>query len=271
MKLNNISKNNITLNTIIILIILCISLSLYVFSLNIENTKNVSPISNIENFTNISYQDVVFNERRDKLMNEIKKYEKLDLPININDNGHLCQDWNNDPKKRYPNAGNVCQLVGNDAVCIDNNNKTSKCNKIYNRDIKDIATIDVKQLAYSNFNQLVPMFKEIDKVISDKELILHNLINQIIQLKNTKYQQEYFLTMNKDYLLNSNNRKTNIEKKYDDETNQNGINIDNFNLYKREINELIESNKKFYKYNLIAGILLFILVIVFFLSTRIEN
>jgi hypothetical protein len=266
------NKKNTTLNGIIILIVLCISLSLYVFSLDTEinnqSQNGTSLLSNLEQFTNQTYQDVIFKERKGKLITQIKKYKELDLPININDNGNMCQDWNKDPKKRYPNSGNTCQLVDNDAICINNNKKVSTCNKIYNRQIKEIATIDINQIINTNFNQLVPLFKEVDKVIAKKELILYTLINQLIQLKNTKYQQEYFLSMNKDYLSNANTRKKNIEETHELENNKYGINSNNFKLYKEDINNLSHTRGKYNTYLSIVGYLLIIVVAAYFLSLR---
>lgn len=264
-----------TLNGVLLLIVLCITLSIYVFAMdtqtmdNENNELNQKILTNLENFSNQNYQDVVFKERRDKLLKQIKRFKVLDLPININDNGNLCQDWKNDPKKRFPNSGNVCQLVDNDAICIDKNKNTTRCNKVYNRQIRELGIIDINQLTNTNFNNLIPIFKEVDKLIAEKELILHNLTNQIIQLKNIRYQQEYFLDTNKNYLLNSKNRRENIENKFELESNKNNINQNKFTLYKLENDKLIKSNDKYSKYLMISLIILVLITIVFFLSTRI--
>jgi len=268
-----------TMNGIVIMIVLCISLSIYVFSLDTDDTdttlqykqqNKVLVANTVEGFmNNRGYQDVVVKERKDKLLNQINKYAQLDLPINIDDNGHLCQDWNSDPQNRYTNSGNSCQLVGNDAICMNKSAKTSQCNKIYNRNIKELGIIDIHQLINKNFNHLKPLFKEVDELISKKELVLQTLVQQLIQLKNTKNQQNYFVTMNKNYLGDSNIRKKNVSDIYDTENNKYSVNSNNFSINKEEINKLIHKNENYDKILFIVGAILLLLLLIYLFSQRV--
>ena len=98
---------------------------------NILNT-NINNLNNIEGFNNqAGYSQSLIDQRHQKLDNDLKKFRNLDLPININDYGNKCQSWNTDPLDRFPNGGDSCKLNGNDAICMDINNKQSTCNKIY--------------------------------------------------------------------------------------------------------------------------------------------
>ena len=114
-------KNSITiLNIFIIIVLFCTTIIIYFnydnkniinnnllkYNKNIQN--NLGDIK--ENFDNYNdYNDILINQRKDNLFNEIKDYKELDLPINVNDNGNKCNNWNKDILNRYPNGGNNCK------------------------------------------------------------------------------------------------------------------------------------------------------------------
>lgn len=263
-------NNKITYLNIFVIVIIVI-ISIFIYHNYIKSTK-FDIFNLIENFDNDendinNYNDVLINQRKQQLFNDIKKYKSLELPININDNGNKCNDWSNDKLNRYPNGGNYCKLRGTDAICLDFNGKDTTCNKLYNIKIRDLANTDIELMVTKHFKELMPVFKKINDEISEKEIVVNKLIDQLIQLKNTNNQQNYFIDLNKTYLQNSENRERLISNINEEKNNEFNLENNEFQELKKDISSLNTEN---YKLNtaLMYIVIVFIISIITFLLTR---
>jgi len=233
------------------------------FELEKEIVDNVN-----EEFKTDAGMDLL-SKRRDKLMLFLKKIEQLDVPINVDDLGLVCNDWSNDPKKRFPNKGNMCQIIKDDAYCVNAKGGLNTCNKLYNEEIRNLAKVDIKSIVDPAFNKLMIEFRNIDKDISKKQIDLDDTLNRLISKKNIIEQQKFFMKRNSVQVNESKNISNDIANKYDEYNN-------NYHISKTEsknLKELIKNqdmeNERFLK--IIYGIVIIIILLVIFslLLTRI--
>lgn len=259
---------NINISLVEIVIVIFVSIIFYcTFNIYVKDLNNIGLQSKIENFDNQDhYSQTLVNQRQQKLDNDLKKFRELDLPINVNDYGIKCNNWDNDRLQRFPNGGNSCKVIDADAICLDKNNKQTTCNKIYNLTVRSLATFDIPELINNEFRKLKPIFKDVDKDIINKEKEINNLIESYIQLKNTNNQQNYFLDTNKNFLQNSENRDRLIKDINEKKNNSFNINSTNFRENKEIVIKLNKSNTYLNKLLMAFGLISIILIIAFLLS-----
>lgn len=236
--------------------------------LEIKELNRNNYLINIEGFDNYDgYSQSLVDQRYQKLDNDLKKFRKLDLPININDYGNKCQSWNTDPLDRFPNGGDSCKLNGNDAICMDINNKQTTCNKLYDITVRELSTFDIPNTITSEFSKLKSVFKNVDDTIFEKEKEVSSLVEILTQLKNTNNQQNFFVDSNKTFLLNSENREKLIKDINENKNNSFNINSSSFEELKHIITELDNQDRKL-NTALKWLVILFILIAIFYLLSR---
>jgi hypothetical protein len=234
------------------------------------NTINENIINKniIEGFNNYQgYSQSLIDQRHQKLDNDLKKFRNLNLPININDYGNKCQSWNTDPLDRFPNGGDSCKLNGNDAICMDMNNKQTTCNKLYDITVRELSKFDIPDIINSEFSKLQPVFKDIDSTIFEKDKEISNLVDTLTQLKNTNNQQSFFVDSNKTFLLNSENRENLIKNINETKNNSYNINSNSFQESKHKLTSLESSDIKFNQ-TLKWLFIIFIFIAIFYLLSR---
>lgn len=155
--------------------------------------------------------------RKNMIKSFLEEFKMLKIPINIDDNGVECNNWNN-YKGNNPNIlkvnNNHCQLIGNDSQCLNNNDDLITCNKMYNEDIKNMSKVDIDNIVDQYYTKLGVEFINTNKEIDDKYDIVNDLIERIINKKNLLQQQQYFVKLNQEYLGNNRDRTDELNNKY---------------------------------------------------------
>lgn len=264
----NTEKLNYKNYNIIILIVFTVAIVLFInydllFMKKIENFELENELTNnkTEEFTNNSGNYLV-NQRRDKLMLLLNKFKRLEIPIYIDDLGVVCKDWKNDPKKRFPNKGNKCQIINDDTYCVNSKGTLNTCNKLYNENIRKMSQVDVNSIVIPAFNKLKIEFRKIDKEIGKKQIDLDDTLNRLISKKNIIEQQKFFIKQNTTQINESKNISKDISDKYDKFNNTYHISkMESTNL-KQLIENQNDENDKILK--IIYGVLIIVIILVVF-------
>lgn len=220
---------------------------------------NIS-VSSIEYF-DINIDDEISNKTLKELEIILKKYEYLDIPIIINNNGEICNNWknNNKFKNEYEN---VCIINDNERKCLDNIGSLTSCNNYYineNGLLEKLNKLDISNLLEKfkyNVNNNINSF---NNDLSNKKEIISKTLNDLISKKKLEKQQNYFIKFN---VNNLQEKKNNINKStYDIKNKENKLNIDstNFKQMLNNNNKIIINNEYYKK---IIYIFLIILIII---------
>ena len=262
----------INISIVDIITVILVSIIFYcTYKVYVKDYKCILSLKTVENFDNHDgYSETLINQRHQKLDTDLKKFRQLDLPININDYGIKCSNWNNDKLQRFPNGGNSCKLIDADAICLDKNNKQTTCNKIYDLTVRSLSTFDIPGMINSQFRKLKPIFKDIDVDIINKEKEIKNLVEKYIQLKNTNNQQNYFLDSNKTFLQNSETRDRLIKDINEQKNNSFNTNTLNFRQNKDQIIELENTDILLNKLLKWFSVTIIVISIIFLLSRRVD-
>lgn len=222
-------------------------------------TENLDPSS--------SY---VLDQRKDKLKHFMDKVHKLQVPINVDDNGVICNRWSNDPEERYPSLdNNYCQLTGSKAYCLNNKNDLSTCNKLYNKEIQRIATVDTDGLMSSGFNKLKVDLDRMERDIERKRIDLDDTLDRLVSKKNIISQQKFFIDQNGNRLSESKNIRNEVNDDYHKATNEYQISKYHASEGKKEINDMYDRNTTLYSVITWLSVVLVLLVIIGLLLTRV--
>mgnify|MGYP003982714833 FL=1 len=265
---------------IVILIIFTTVLTLYVnYDIKLFNKMEQfqNELSNIdtndipltENLT--TPNNYILDQRLDKLKHFMNKFHKLIIPINVDDNGILCNNWANDPKERNSNLNNnYCQLNGKQAYCLNNKNDIMTCNKLYNKEIQRMATIDTDSLINSEINKLKFELDRMNKDIERKRIDLDDTLERLVSKKNIINQQKFFVKQNSNRLSESKNVRDKINDDLHHVVNEYEISKFHAGEAKKDINDLHNRNNTLNNIIMGLSILLIIVVIIGLLLTRIN-
>jgi len=271
--MNDYSYNIVILTIFTTVIILYINYDLKVFgqleqfqnkledldTTNIALTENLAPSATY-----------VMDQRYSKLKHFMDKYKKLQVPINVDDNGVICNNWANDPKERYIGMdSNYCQLSGSKAYCLNNKNDLSTCNKLYNKDIQRMTTIDIDSLITGGFSKLKYELSRMEKDIDRKRIDLDDTLDRLVSKKNIINQQEFFIKQNGNRLSESKNIRNEVNDDYHKATNEYEMSKFYSGEAKKEINEMHNRNAVLNKVIMGLSVILIILVIIGLLLTRV--
>ena len=236
-----------------------------------DNNDTNNDNDNYDNDNNELSQsnNYVMNTRKESLLHFLDSIKKIEIPIIIDDNGVVCNDWSNDNKNRFPNKGNKCQLIKSKAYCINNNNKITTCNKLYDKKIQEIATIDIDNLIAPYYNELFMQFSKLDKDIKTKENELNDIINRLITKKNLNLQQEFFIKQNSNFINESQNLENDINNDYDEKTNDYNMFKTIFNNTQDEITIINNYNDMLRKIIIFISVILVLILVFYILTFRI--
>lgn len=272
-KLNGNSYNMAVLIIFTAVLILYVNYDLELFKKmeNFQNDINDLDTNKIAISENIGPSSTyVYDQRKAELINLMGKFNKLQVPINVDDNGVICNQWANDPDQRYPNLdNNYCQLKGQQTYCLNNKNDLTTCNKLYSKEIQKMATIDTESLIRDGLNKLKYELSRMDKDIERKQTDLDDTLNRLISKKNIANQQQFFIKQNSNRLSESKNIKNEMNKKYHNATNEYEMSKYHVNKAKKEIDELHNTNNILNKIITGISVILIILVIISLLLTRV--
>lgn len=271
--MNDNSYNIVILIIFTSVLLLYINYDLKVFS-QIDQFQNkleeldTSDITLTENLAPSS--TYVIDQRLSKLKHFMDKYKKLQVPINVDDNGVICNNWANDPKERYSNVNNnYCQLSGTKAYCLNNKSDLTTCNKLYNQEIQRMAIVDTDSLINGGFSKLKIELSRMERDIERKRIDLDDTLDRLVSKKNIINQQKFFIKQNGNRLSESKNIRNEINDDFHKAKNEYEMSKFHSGEAKKEINTLHNSNTTLNWVIFSLSIILIILVIIGLLLTRI--
>ena len=251
--------------TLYIIFIICILLISYYYTNQYTNrnenftdsedlSTSITTELNKLNVTDIGIQSKVIQSMV-SFSQFLNNYKTLEVPIIINNNGNICDNWGTYGNSKYVNQKNNCIKIDGDNQCVYNNNTVS-CSDYYSDGIiNELSKINTKDLLNESKYKLFTEINGINAIINDKRDIINKLINELIIQKNLEIQQKYFIDYNtknledKKKIVNKNN--------LDFEKSENDVNINKINLQQ---NEKINKSST-YKVNMYYTIIIWLIVL----------
>ena len=244
------------------LFIICIGVITY---FHIKNKNNELFTNDIVQFTKSDITDTeiqtLFNTEILKYNNILKKYIKIDPAINANNDGKLC-DTN------ITNTSNNCKVTNNSEPQCLVNESLSSCNNFFiDGIINSFTSIDLTTINNYLHTNIIRNSANIITDINNKKTEIDNILFKIIDKKQLKNQQDNFILINNNDLID---KQHNLNKTTTDfETNENDVFINQYNFKNYLSQNNVNTNKlSLYKsimYGLIITIII-TLIILFFVS-----
>ena len=270
------------LSSIQILLYIIFIISVIVISYYYSN--NSYNINTIENFNNkdltldeLKFQNDLENmdikdiEIKTKIVNYLKKLqimlkqiEKLNVPININNNGKLCNDWGMYDNGKYIKDKNNCIKIHNKrhTQCLSNNILTSCSHYYYDNNgnnINKLSKIDIKDIMDTIKSNIILDLKSTENDISNFNDNIDNVLNDLISKANLEKQQKYFIDYNNNNLNDKKILFDKTNKEY--EKSENNVNINKIQFQEfLEKKEIINKKSNYYYYYIKLLIILLIFV-----------
>ena len=175
-----------------------------------------------------------------KLIEKIKQYATLDIPITINNDGESCALWNNYDNNKYKEKNNQCIIMDNSQgrVCLNNNGAISSCNMYYDDNvINNLNKIDILPLLTETQQKMNTILQLLNQDIKQKNNMLNAIINNIVIKSQLENQQKIFLNNYENSIDDKTNEFEKINKDLED-TNTNFIkNKTTFSNYIKQNND----------------------------------
>lgn len=211
------------------------------------------------------------------LVNTLDRTSNLDVPITLNDEGKICNNWGNYNNGEYRLNRNTCMVVDNNSTerkCLSSNLGSSggslvSCGYLYqdgyidNKSIVDITSLaqEAKQRIGTSINTIITDFER-------KGEELDKYIGEIVMKSNLDSQQKAFLDYNVANLDDKNRQLGKTAKEMENIQNELGMN-------KIAFNESVENNH--YTENMLAwyykiGVgMIIVLIIIVILNFAFSN
>ena len=199
-----------------------------------------------------------------ELQSRLKSINSLDVPISINNNGKVCDDWYMYDNGKYKDNNNNCIKINNstERKCLSNNILAS-CSDYYEDGMIDnLNTFDINTLIVNFLNNIIISAQTLNDDISEYDTNITTILTNLIEKRNLEIQQLYFIDYNnknlddKKILFNKTNTKF---EKSENEININKIQFQDF-LDKKKI---LSKQKDTY-YNYIKWLIILLLIVGFF-------
>ena len=223
------------------------------------------------NITDVITQKKIFTYIT-SLATLLNKYNYIDAPININNNGKMCEDWGNYSNGDYSSSLNNCLNISgqNDRTCLNNNSLVS-CSKYYSDgQIENLNTIDTDELVNNSKYNIYLGINDINSNINKANIDMSNVLTDYISKRNLENQQKYFIKYN-EYNLEDKKKIINKTNKEFEKT-ENDVNINKIQFQQTvEQNNYNEAKKTQYYYYILYTVILIIIVgILNFMFSKID-
>ena len=171
----------------------------------------------------------------------LNKYKVLDVPININNTGTICDNWGMYSNGKYRERNNNCINIQNDNKCLKNGILAS-CSNYYNDVMNNLMMLNTDEMLQKIKYNIFVNIGTINNTINSKNELANKLINELKIKRNSEIQQTYFI----DY----NNKNIGSKKILIDKTNKNFEKTENdVNINKIEFQQFLKMNKKIREQN----------------------
>ena len=234
--------------------------------------KEINEELNKLNIKDVITQNKIFTYLT-SLAELLNKYNYIDAPISINNNGKMCENWGNYSNGAYNSSLNSCLNIPgqSDRTCLNNNTLVS-CSKYYNDgQIENLNNIDTNELVNNSKYNIYLGINEINTNVNKANIDMTTILIDYIAKRNLENQQKYFIKYN-EYNLSD-------KKKIIDKTNKEFVKTENdVNINKIQFQQTVEQNKqteakntKYYNYIFYTIILIIIVGLLNFMFSKLEN
>ena len=202
----------------------------------------------------------------------LNKYNYIDAPIPINNNGKMCDAWGGYSNGEYSASLNSCiNIPGqNNRTCLNNNNLVS-CSKYYDDgEIENLNSINTNDMVNNSKYNIYLAINDININLNKANLDMSKILTEYISKRNLENQQKYFITYN-EYNLED-------KKKIIDKTNKEFEKTENeVNINKIQFQQTVEQNNKndakknqYYNYIFYTVILIIIVGLLNFMFSNMD-
>lgn len=223
------------------------------------------------NITDVITQNKIFNYIT-SLSTLLNKYNYVDAPITINNNGSLCDPWGSYSNGTYAASLNTCiNIPGqNNRTCLSKNSLVS-CSKYYDDgEIENLNNINVNDLVNDSKYNIYLGINDINANVNKANVDMTNVLTDYISKRNLENQQLFFIKYNQ-YNLED-------KKKIIDKTNKEFEKTENdVNINKIQFQQTVEQNKNndakkdtYYNYTFYLIILIIIVGVLNFMFSNLE-
>ena len=195
-----------------------------------------------------------------KLLN---KYNYIDAPITVNNNGKVCDAWGNYSNGAYSAYINSCINVPGQIgrTCLNNNNLIS-CSKYYeDGQIESLNNINTNDLLNNSKYNIYLAINDVNVNLNKANVDMTNILTDYISKRNLENQQLYFIKYN-EYNLDDKQKmidKTNKEF----EKTENDVNINKIQFQQVADQNTLNDTKKAKYYNYSFYLIIFIIIVGF--------
>lgn len=274
----NITPNTIYFVFIIVIILIAI---IYIsqngtFGTTIENfapttTQPAIPTKNQSTLPgkNDDITNPIIKQTLTELKNAMLRFSDLDTPITMNDDGNICNVWDDYNNGQYRMNDNMCIILDGNRKCLSGNNILTTCDNIYKDDyINKMNVIDIQPLLDNTKVEIMNNQQGIKDDIEVKSKNIDENINELMVKKELESQQKFFINNNQMYLEDKKKNISRINKELDKQYNDVSLNKTSFSQFLQD-NTNNENINAFYRKAL--WILIITLIVVCVLNFLFSN
>jgi len=199
----------------------------------------------------------------------LDKYKTLDVPITVNNNGNVCENWDMYANGKYEANNNNCIKIdgkGN-PKCLDNNILTSCSNYYKDGEINKLSNINTKDILDSAKYNIIVEMTNINGDLTQKSNDINNILNELISKRNLENQQLYFIDYNNDNLDDKKKIFNKYNKEFEKTANDVNINTSQFKQFIASNESMNAQKDKYYNYIIwLIILLIFVGILNFFFS-----
>lgn len=200
----------------------------------------------------------------------LDRYKTIVIPVSVNNNGKICENWDMYDNGKYQADGNNCISIKGKGVpkCLDDNILVS-CSNYYNDgEIDKLQSINIKDIADSVKYNIMVELGAINGDLTQKSNDINNVLNELISKRNQENQQLYFIDYNNDNLDDKKKIFNKYNKEFEKSENDVTINKIQFQEFLKRNVSLNEQKDNYYNYIIWLIILLIIVGLLNFFFTE---
>jgi hypothetical protein len=208
--------------------------------------------------TDIGIQSRVI-ENMIKFSQLLDTYKILQVPITINNNGVICDQWGAYENSKYDNQNNNCIKINGDNKCLSRNSIVSCSNYYSDTIIDEYSKINTESLLNDIKYQLFTEINGINAELNEKTSTINKLLEELIIQKNLEIQQKYFIEYNTKNLEDK--KKLTNKNNLEFETSENNVNINKIQLKQNEKINQTSTIKASTYYTIIIYIIVLLIIV----------
>ena len=232
-----------------------------------SSQSSPSSLMNLQVENELEKIDIKDTPTKNKIINYLTnlnsildRYKTIEIPVSVNNNGNICENWDMYDNGKYQADGNNCITIKGKGVpkCLDDNILVS-CSNYYNDgEIDKLQSINIKDIADSVKYNIMVELGTINADLNKKSNDINNILNELISKRNQENQQLYFIDYNNNNLDDKKKIFNKYNKEFEKSENDVTINKIQFQEFLKRNVSLNEQKDNYYNYIIWLIILLII-------------